>query len=99
ICQMLQNVVANGGGKNAFIEGYQVAGKTGTAQKFVDGKLAVGKYVSSFVGVFPASSPKYLCLVIVDEPQGQSYGSIVAAPYARLVFEQIINYKKIQPLD
>ena len=99
ICQMLQNVVANGGGKNAFIQGYQVAGKTGTAQKFVDGKLAVGKYVSSFVGVFPASSPKYLCLVIVDEPQGQSYGSIVAAPYARLVFEQIINYKKIQPLD
>ncbi len=99
ICQMLQNVVASGGGKNAFIEGYQVAGKTGTAQKFVDGKLAVGKYVSSFVGVFPASSPKYLCLVIVDEPQGQSYGSIVAAPYARLVFEQIISYKKIQPLD
>lgn len=98
IAQMLARVVKEGGGKNAYIEGYQVGGKTGTAQKFVDGKLAQGKYVSSFIGFFPASSPKYLVLFIVDEPQGQSYGSIVAAPYAGLIFQQIINYKNIAPL-
>lgn len=99
IAAMLKRVVDEGGGKNAKIEGYQVGGKTGTAQKFVDGALAQGKYVSSFIGFFPASSPKYLVLMIVDEPEGQSYGSIVAAPYAKLVFEQIINYKNIQPFE
>ncbi len=99
IATMLKRVVDEGGGKNAKIEGYQVGGKTGTAQKFVDGALAQGKYVSSFIGFFPASSPKYLTLMIVDEPQGQSYGSIVAAPYAALIFREIINYKNIAPLE
>lgn len=99
IATMLKRVVDEGGGKNAKIEGYEVGGKTGTAQKFVDGALAQGKYVSSFIGFFPASSPKYLALMIVDEPEGQSYGSIVAAPYAKLVFQQIINYKNIQPSE
>lgn len=99
IAKMLERVVKEGGGKNAYIEGYQVGGKTGTAQKFVDGALAVGKYVSSFVGFFPASQPKYLCLMIVDEPQGQSYGSIVAAPYAGLVFQGIIDYMQIEPFE
>lgn len=99
IVTMLKRVVDEGGGKNAKIEGYQVGGKTGTAQKFVDGALAQGKYVSSFIGFFPASSPKYLTLMIVDEPEGQSYGSIVAAPYAALVFREIINYKSIAPLE
>ncbi len=99
IAAMLQRVVDEGGGKNAKIEGYQIGGKTGTAQKFVDGALATGKYVSSFIGFFPASQPKYLVLMIVDEPQGQSYGSIVAAPYAGLVFREIINYKNIAPLE
>lgn len=99
VAKMLERVVKEGGGKNAYIEGYQVGGKTGTAQKFVNGALATGKYVSSFVGFFPASKPKYLCLMIVDEPQGQSYGSIVAAPYAGLVFRGIIDYKQIEPLE
>ncbi len=89
IAEMLRRVVAEGGGKNANVEGCEVGGKTGTAQKFVDGKLAVGKYVSSFVGFFPASAPKYLVLFIVDEPQGQSYGSIVAAPYAGSIIHAI----------
>lgn len=99
IAAMLQRVVNEGGGKNAKIDGYQIGGKTGTAQKFVNGSLANGKYVSSFIGFFPASAPKYLCLMIVDEPQGQSYGSIVAAPYAKLVFQGIIDYKQIEPLE
>jgi stage V sporulation protein D (sporulation-specific penicillin-binding protein) len=96
---MLEDVVTNGSGKQAYIEGYRVGGKTGTAQKFADGKLAVGKYVSSFIGFFPANQPKYLALVIVDEPVGQSYGSVVAAPYAKLIFEQIINYKNLKPYN
>jgi stage V sporulation protein D (sporulation-specific penicillin-binding protein) len=95
VARILEGVCSDGSGRNAFIEGYQVGGKTGTAQKFVNGKLAEGKYVSSFVGFFPASSPKYLALVIVDEPVGMSYGSMVAAPYAKHIFEQIIYAKNL----
>jgi stage V sporulation protein D (sporulation-specific penicillin-binding protein) len=94
---MLESVVENGGGRNTYIEGYRVAGKTGTAQKFENGRIAQGKYVSSFVGFFPAHKPQYLCLVIIDEPQGAHYGSVVAAPCAELIFEQIIQYKNIKP--
>ena len=97
IAAMLQRVVAEGGGKNANIAGYQVGGKTGTAQKFVDGSLAKGKYVSSFVGFFPADNPQYLALMLVDEPTGAHYGSTVAAPYAKMIFQQIINYKNLKP--
>ncbi len=96
--KMLENVVSEGSGKNAYIEGYRVAGKTGTAQKYENGVIAQGKYVSSFIGYFPANSPKYLALVIVDEPEGQYYGSTVAAPYAKEVFEGIINIKEIKPV-
>jgi stage V sporulation protein D (sporulation-specific penicillin-binding protein) len=94
---MLEKVVSEGSGKHAYIDGYKVAGKTGTAQKYENGIIAVGKYVSSFVGYFPADNPKYLALVIVDEPKGQYYGSTVAAPYAKQVFEGIISLKSIQP--
>ena len=71
--------------------------RTGTAQKYEDGRIAVGKYVSSFVGFFPAHAPKYLALVIVDEPQGAYYGSVVASPVAKEIFEGIISLKNIQP--
>ncbi len=92
---MLEQVVSEGSGKQAYIEGYAVAGKTGTAQKYENGVIAAGKYVSSFVGYFPATAPKYLALVIIDEPVGQYYGSTVAAPYAKEVFEGIINLKNL----
>ena len=69
----------------------------GTAQKFEDGHIAQGKYVSSFVGFFPADKPKYLALVIVDEPQGAYYGSVVAAPVAKEIFEDVISLKQIKP--
>ena len=62
----------------------------------MNGTIAVGKYVSSFVGYFPASSPKYLALVIIDEPLGEYYGSTVAAPYAKQVFQGIIDLKNIK---
>ena len=87
---MLEGVVREGSGKKAYIEGYRIGGKTGTAQKYENGRLAQGKYVSSFVGFYPADAPKYLTLVIIDEPQGAYYGSVVAAPCAREIFRGII---------
>lgn len=96
--EMLEQVVSQGSGKHAYIEGYRVAGKTGTAQKYENGVIAHGKYVSSFVGYFPANDPKYLALVIIDEPVGQYYGSTVAAPYAKQVFEGIIKVKNLKPI-
>ena len=97
LAEMLEGVVQKGSGKKTYIEGYKIGGKTGTAQKFENGHIAAGKYVSSFVGFFPADKPQYLALVIVDEPQGAYYGSVVAAPCAREVFEGIISLKNIQP--
>ena len=96
LAQMLEGVVRDGSGKKAYIEGYKVGGKTGTAQKFENGRIAVGKYVSSFVGFFPADKPQYLALVIVDEPKGAYYGSVVAAPCAKEIFEGIISLKNIR---
>jgi stage V sporulation protein D (sporulation-specific penicillin-binding protein) len=96
--EMLEGVVKEGSGKKAYIEGYRVGGKTGTAQKYENGRIAAGKYVSSFVGFFPANEPKYLALIIVDEPQGTYYGSAVAAPVAKEIFEDIITIKNIKPV-
>ena len=91
----LENVVTYGSGKNAFIQGYNVGGKTGTAQKYENGIIAQGKYIMSFVGFFPANNPKYCALVIVDEPVGGQYGSTVAAPLCKEIFEKIIISKNI----
>lgn len=99
LAEMLEGVVKEGSGKHAYIEGYRVGGKTGTAQKYENGHVAQGKYVSSFTGFFPADDPRYLALVIVDEPQGVYYGSTVAAPVAKEIFEDIIEIKKIQPYE
>ena len=96
LAQMLEGVVTEGSGKKAYIEGYRVGGKTGTAQKYEDGHVAQGKYVSSFCGFFPANNPEYLALIIVDEPQGTYYGSAVAAPVAAEIFKDIIQIKNIQ---
>lgn len=92
---LLEGVVSEGSGKQAYIDGYRVGGKTGTAQKYENGVIAQGKYVSSFVGFFPADNPKYLALVIIDEPVGSYYGSTVATPFVKQVFEGIIRLKDI----
>ncbi len=97
LASMLEGVVKEGSGKKAYIEGYKVGGKTGTAQKYEDGHIASGKYISSFVGFFPSDKPQYLALIIVDEPQGTYYGSAVAAPVAKEIFEDIIKIKNIKP--
>lgn len=93
--EMLEGVVRDGSGKHAYIEGYRVGGKTGTAQKYENGRIAQGKYVSSFVGFFPANDPQYLALIVIDEPVGQYYGSTVAALYGKEIFEKIIQAKKL----
>ena len=96
--ELLLNVVNNGGGKKAAVEGYEIGGKTGTAQKYENGAIASGKYVSSFVGFAPADDPKYVILMTVDEPTaGAYYGSIVAAPYVGRVFSKIFYYEQIEP--
>lgn len=81
-------------GKYTFVEGYNVGGKTGTAQKYKEtGGIDQGKYISSFIGTYPADNPKYALLIIVDEPSaGVYYGSLVAAPYGKLVFQQLFEY-------
>lgn len=95
----LEGVVRDGSGRQAYIAGYKVGGKTGTAQKFENGVLSVGKNVMSFVGFFPANNPKYLALAIVDEPDGGRYGSTVAAPLVKKVFEGIIETKNIKAFE
>ncbi len=99
LAEMLEGVVTEGSGKKAYIKGYKVAGKTGTAQKYENGSIAAGKYVSSFVGFFPSDKPEYLALVTVNEPQGTYYGSAVASPAAKQIFEDIIAIKNIQPYE
>lgn len=95
LASYLEGVVEKGSGKQAYIENYHVGGKTGTAQKYENGVISQGKYVMSFVGFFPADNPKYLALAIVDEPIGGQYGSTVAAPLVRQIFEGIINCKNL----
>ena len=97
LAEMLESVVCNGSGKKAYIDGYRIGGKTGTAQKYENGRIAAGKYISSFVGFMPVEQPKYLVLVVVDEPQGAYYGSVVAAPCAGEIFQGIISLKNIAP--
>ena len=94
---MVEDVVKQYSGINAFIPGYRVGGKTGTTQKYADGKIS-GTYIASFVGTFPAINPEYVILIMADEPtKGSYYGSVVATPYAKLVIENIIKYKNYTP--
>lgn len=97
---LLENVVKDGSGKKAGVQGYRIGGKTGTAQKYEDGAIAHGKYVSSFVGFAPVNNPKYAVLMIIDEPGTYAYyGSIVAAPYVGDVFSKIFESKGIEPTE
>ena len=96
---MYEEVIKKANGINAFIPGYRVSGKTGTTELFTDGKKS-SDHIASFVGAFPSDNPEYVCLVVVNKPtSGSYYGSIVATPYAKKVFEGIIEYKNIKPSD
>ncbi len=96
--EVLEKVVTEGSGRHAGVNGYRVGGKTGTAQKYANGIIAQGKYLSTFLGFAPADDPQYITLMTVDEPQGGVYyGSLVAAPYVGEIFRNIFNYKGIAP--
>ncbi|MBQ3494906.1 MAG: PASTA domain-containing protein [Clostridia bacterium] len=97
INQMLYAVV-NKTTDYSFVEGYDVGGKTGTAQKYENGAIARGKYISSFVGTYPTSNPEYVMLLLVDEPgAGAYYGSVVASPYAKMIFSKMFEYLGEKP--
>ena len=86
---MLEGVVENGTAKNIGNSHYKIAGKTGTAQKIVNGKY-IKKYNTSFVGYFPADNPQYSCIVVIDKPKGfRQYGSNVAAPVFKEIADKI----------
>ena len=88
----LESVVANGSGRNAYIENYRVGGKTGTAQKVEDGHYMSGNYIVSFMGFMPADDPEIVVYVAIDHPLGiTQYGGTVSAPIAKNVLETAIN--------
>ena len=99
LSRIMQTVITEGGtGVNAALEGYSVCGKTGTAQKIDEnGGYSYEKYVASFVGFAPMENPKIAVLVVVDEPQKQHYGSIVAAPAFKAIAQETLDYMHIAP--
>jgi len=93
---MFRDVVVEGTGTEAAIPGYTVAGKTGTANKAENGRY-VSKYVASFVGLVPARKPRLAILVMVDEPHGQIFGGVVAAPVFRDIARFALQYLEVPP--
>lgn len=94
--EIMEGVVREGTAKRAQIEGYRIAGKTGTAHKIENGRY-VNKYRSFFSGIIPASDPRLVMVVMVDEPQGQHYGGQVAAPLFKAAMEKILPALRIAP--
>lgn len=106
VARMLEGVVKKGGtAVEGAIPGYEVAGKTGTAQKIVNGRYSKTNHVGSFTGFFPASRPAVVITVIVDDANvpkslgGAGYGRVVAAPFFKHLGEQLIQYLDIKPVD
>ncbi len=88
----LESVVAKGGGKKAYIEGYRIGGKTGTAQKAVDGKYLVNNYIMSFVGIVPSNDPEAVLYIAIDNPKDTALlSSYTTTPIARRILVDIID--------
>ena len=90
---ILEQVVAGGGGKNAAVEGYRIAGKTATSEKL---PRSLKKYISSFIGFAPADDPQIIALITIDEPEGIYYGGTIAAPVIGDLFDNILPYLGIE---
>jgi len=96
--QIMQSVVDEGTGKQAYIAGYKVGGKTGTADKVINGRYADGKVYCSFFAIAPSDDPEIALLFIVDEPAGAThYASTMAVPYARDFLEETLVYMQVEP--
>lgn len=94
----LESVVANGTGRNAYIENYRVGGKTGTAQKVENGHYLVGNYIVSFMGFMPSDDPEIVLYVAIDNPKGiTQYGGTVSAPIAKSILEEAADILNIKP--
>ena len=94
---MLSHTVENGSGKLANVAGWNVAGKTGTSKKLIDGQYSEKEFISSFVGFFPAENPQLLCLIILDSPDASRnlhWGSMSSAPVFKSVMDRVINIDK-----
>ena len=93
----LESVVALGSGRNAYIDGYRIGGKTGTAQKVNNGIYMSGNYITSFMGFFPANNPQIVLYVAIDNPKGiTAYGGTVAAPIFKNIAQDIIEALNIK---
>lgn len=86
---ILEKVVDGGSGKNAFIEGYHIGGKTATSETL---PRSANKYISSFLGFAPASDPQVIGMVVINNPQGVYYGGTIAAPVMKDIFANILPY-------
>ena len=97
VLDWMESVVENGSGAGVSIDGYRIAGKTGTSQKAKSGEYT-SKKVCSFVAILPVNNPKYVVLVVIDEPsKSYAYGSTVAVPVAKEIIESLIVIEKIPP--
>jgi len=96
--EMLTGVITAGTGKEAQLEGFSAAGKTGTAQKIeANGRYSHSRFISSFVGFAPLDNPAIAVVVTIDEPHGQYYGGLVAAPVFRNIAEKTLRYLSVPP--
>ncbi len=96
----LESVVAKGGGKSAYIEGYRIGGKTGTAQKVKDGTYMVGNYIMSFMAIVPSNDPKAVLYLAIDNPKNTALlSSYTTTPIARRILLDIIDALKIEKQD
>ncbi|WP_151735844.1 stage V sporulation protein D [Paenibacillus tengchongensis] len=93
----LESVVAKGTGRPAFIDGYRVGGKTGTAQKVVNGRYSPTEHIVSFIGFAPADDPQIIVYTAVDNPKGIQFGGVVAAPIVQNILEDSLHVLKVPP--
>jgi stage V sporulation protein D (sporulation-specific penicillin-binding protein) len=95
--EALESVVAQGTGKNAFIDGYRVGGKTGTAQKVIGGRYSPTDHIVSFIGFAPADNPRIVVYAAVDNPKGLQFGGLIAAPIVKNIMAESLRYLKVEP--
>ena len=99
ILDILEKEVSEGGGNKAAVDGYHFAGKTGTAEKLdpEHGGYLKGRYIASFIGMGPVEDPRFVTLIVIDDPSGTYYGSQIAAPVFKDIMSQLVRYFQLSP--